>query len=207
MITIHSEFASILSDSFIYLWMALSAFVGIIGIFKVIEKTIKFTKNKIYIKIKLLNDILLALLVFSFYLLFIDFYIFLSIELSNFTNTNIYGSPLLILIINICSLPLDEIIINGFKTNLNFFINKDVCSYSKWFRNYLICIIVLYLDLFLRGLTYTIIPKLIILINYLMSFNIGINLDISSLVLIFEFSLLILLYSYGKYLNKSNFFL
>lgn len=117
---------------------------------KIVEKFIKFTRSKIYIKMKSLNNILFGFLIFYCYLLFIDFYIFLSIELTNFTSTNVYESPVLILIINICILPLNEVVLKGFKINLNLFINNDVYSYAKWFRNYLICVIVLYLDLFLR---------------------------------------------------------
>lgn len=202
----NNDFSFVTNNLFIYSWMIVSIFSAIFLIFKLFEKITKLGEGKFYAKIKLFNFKFLGFIIFCVFLLYINLYVFLSNELSSVTNTCIYSSPLLILIINI-SLPLNEIVIKGFKVNINLFTEKDLRKYGLWFRDYIISIITLVLDLFIRTLVYTLIPKLILLINYLMSFNLNLNMDVSSLIFIFEIALTIIFYLYSKYLRKSNFLL
>lgn len=204
MMLIYNESPIIYINTFTFIWIIVIVLFLLFLFTKIMEKIIKLISYKSFIKLKFLNDKYLGFILFSFLSMAINLYMLLSYMVSDSTNTNVYGSPELILIINISFL-LKEIVIDGFKINLNLIVNKDFVKYLRWIRTYIISAITLILDLIIRSILYVFIPKLLILINYFMSINFNTTIDISSSVLFFKFALTILLYLCGKYICKSNF--
>lgn len=197
---LYKEYINIFVYSYIFPLFLFLVFL----VFKLFEKTLKFKRLKFLNKIKKFNNKFLGFLNFYMLLTCINLYIFLSFAISDATYTNIYGSPLLVIIINI-SLLVNEIIIYGFKINVNLFNDEYMKLYLQWLRKYIIVIFSLVLDLLVRVLIYITVPKLLLILNYLLAINLNFNIDISSSILFFELALTILFYYYGKYLYRSNF--